>query len=67
MISSLFKSRLALLVGLLLVGLAVWFGLKATVLKGPEAPEYQTAEASRGDIEVTISAAGKIIDRKSVV
>lgn len=66
MISSLFRPRLALLVGLLLVGAAAWFGLKATVLKGPEAPEYQTAQASRGDIEVTISAAGKIMPKESV-
>lgn len=66
MISSLFRSRLALLVGLLLVGAAVWIGLKATVFSGPEAPEYQTAQASRGDIEVTISAAGKIMPKESV-
>lgn len=33
---------------------------------GEKAPEYETAEATRGDIEVTISAAGKIVAKDSV-
>ena len=66
MIGSLFRSRIALLILLVLVGAAAWYGLKATVLAGPEAPEYQTAEVTRGNIEVTISAAGKIRPKESV-
>lgn len=66
MISSLFKSRLFLVFGMIALAAAVWFGLKATVLSGPETPEYQTAQATRGDIEVTISAAGKIMPKVSV-
>lgn len=33
---------------------------------GEKAPEYQTAEVTRGAIEVTISAAGKIVSKDSV-
>lgn len=66
MIGSLFRSRLALVIVLALAAGAVWYGLKATVLSGPEAPQYQTAEVTRGDIEVTISAAGKIRPKESV-
>jgi membrane fusion protein, macrolide-specific efflux system len=33
---------------------------------GEKAPEFQTAEVTRGDIEVTISAAGKIVAKDSV-
>jgi membrane fusion protein, macrolide-specific efflux system len=33
---------------------------------GEKAPEYEIAEATRGDIEVTISAAGKIVAKDSV-
>lgn len=66
MISSLFKSRLLLVFGMIVLAAAVWFGLKATLLSGSETPEYQTAQATRGDIEVTISAAGKIMPKVSV-
>lgn len=66
MIGSVFRSRIALLILLVVLGAAAWYGLKATVLAGPEAPEYQTAEVTRGNIEVTISAAGKIRPKESV-
>jgi macrolide-specific efflux system membrane fusion protein len=36
------------------------------VFSGEKTPEYQTAEVTRGDIEVTISAAGKIVAKESV-
>ncbi|MEQ9506392.1 MAG: efflux RND transporter periplasmic adaptor subunit [Hyphomonas sp.] len=41
-----------------LVWKAIWGGEKS--------PEFQTADVSRGDIEVTISAAGKIVAKDSV-
>lgn len=66
MISTLLKSRVLLLGALVILAAAVWYGLQSTVLSGPKAPELQTVEARRGDIEVTISAAGKIRPKESV-
>ncbi|WP_018147464.1 efflux RND transporter periplasmic adaptor subunit [Henriciella marina] len=66
MISRLLKSRLVLVLAIFVLAAAGWFGLKATVLSGAETPDYQTAQATRGDIEVTISAAGKITPKVSV-
>ncbi|MFN7167622.1 MAG: efflux RND transporter periplasmic adaptor subunit [Pannonibacter sp.] len=53
------------IVAALLVAAVAAFGLKQ-VWGGEKAPEYQTAEVTRGDIEVTISAAGKIVSKDSV-
>src|SRR3990167_4763459 len=49
---------------LVLAGVAAL--LAKQVWGGEKAPEYQTAEVTRGDIEVTISAAGKIVAKDSV-
>lgn len=49
----------AVLVGALVFGWQMIWG-------GEKAPEYQTAEVTRGDLEVTISAAGKIVAKDSV-
>lgn len=52
------------------VAALVLAGVAALAVKqvwgGEKAPEYQTAEVTRGDIEVTISAAGKIVAKDSV-
>lgn len=61
------KSRKLLIAAIALIVLAgAWYGYK-TLAWGDQAPEYQTAEVTRGDIEVTISAAGKITPKESVV
>lgn len=44
---------------------AAWFAWQA-VWGGEKAPEYQTAEVTRGDIEVSISSAGKVAPRDTV-
>lgn len=44
----------------------VAFFIWQLVWGGEKLPEYETAEATRGDIEVTISAAGKIVAKDSV-
>ncbi len=48
---------------------ALWlaFFIWQQVWGGEKAPEYQTADVTRGDIEVTISAAGTILAKDTVV
>ena len=48
------KLLIAVLVGLVGAGATLAFNLQ------PEKPKYETAEVTRGDLEVTISASGKI-------
>ncbi|KCZ92562.1 RND family efflux transporter MFP subunit [Hyphomonas hirschiana VP5] len=45
--------------------IAAWFAWQ-TVWGGEKAPEYQTAEVTRGDIEVSISSAGKVAPKDTV-
>lgn len=45
--------------------IAVWLGWQA-IWGGEKAPEYQTAEVVRGDIEVSISSAGKVAPKETV-
>lgn len=52
-----------------LVAFAFWLAFSGwqMIWGGEQAPEYQTAEVTRGDIEVTISAAGTILAKETVV
>lgn len=45
--------------------LAAWLAWQA-IWGGEKAPEYQTAEVTRGDIEVSISSAGKVAPKDTV-
>lgn len=58
------KYRIILLVAALAIAAAAYVWIRPVF--SSKAPEYQTAEATRGDIEVTISAAGKITPKESV-
>lgn len=55
-----------LIIGLVAVA-ALAFVAQRYVFKGDTGPQYQTAEVTRGDIEVSISAAGKITPKDSVL
>ncbi len=63
---SIFSRKLVLIAVAIIVAAIGWFGYKA-IAGGDKAPEYQTAQVTRGDIAVTISAAGKITPKESVV
>ena len=60
-----FTTRWTWIVAALALAGALWLGW-SLIWGGEKAPEYQTAEVTRGDIEVTISAAGKIVAKDSV-
>lgn len=63
--TSLMTNRWAWLVSAILLASAAFFLWQA--LWGTEkSPEYQTAEVTRGDIEVSISAAGKVVPKETV-
>ncbi len=47
------------------VAIGGWFTWSA-IWGGEKPPEYQTADVARGDLEVTISSAGKILPRETV-
>lgn len=45
--------------------ISAWFAWQA-IWGGEKAPQYQTAEVTRGDIEVSISSAGKVAPKDTV-
>lgn len=53
-----------LIVVLVTLGIGGWFGFKA--FSKPETTSYQTASVTRGDLETSISAAGKVKPKETV-
>lgn len=63
--SSLLKNRLTwIFVAIILAGVAIY--LSRDVWGGNKAPDYQTAEVTRGDLELSISSAGKVVPKETV-
>ena len=63
--TNILKNRWALLAVAAVAVLAGWLVWQA-IWGGEKAPVYQTAEVTRGDIEVSISAAGKVAPKDTV-
>ena len=61
----LLKIRWTWIVIVAVAALAGWLAWQ-TIWGGEKAPEYQTAEVTRGDIEVSISSAGKVAPKDTV-
>ncbi len=63
--TNLLKTRWTWIVTAVVAVLAAWLAWQA-IWGAEKAPEYQTAEVTRGDIEVSISSAGKVAPKDTV-
>lgn len=63
--TTLMNSRWTWIIAAAVAVLAAWLAWQA-IWGGEKAPEYQTAEVTRGDIEVSISSAGKVAPKDTV-